>query len=624
MPWALGATVASNGGMPVSPPIPAVSSHGGMPTDPTRGRHRHGCQAGRQDDRDPRHRRRRAGRVDRAAQGARGCRRADRARLAGGGRDPGRSTTSTRPTDLHGRQDARGRRARTTTTALLLPGGVANGDFLRATRTPSRSCSRLRRGGQADRRRSATGRGCSSRRASSRAARSPRGRRSRPTSATPAATWVDEEVLVDQGLVTSRKPDDLPAFSAKSSRSSRGQADCAARRPRPSGNSAAGVCPADASGTLADPDASLDLDRRHQLRAGHRARQALQRRQRASPSASTSSTAKTGVRIQQKRVDPDDGRRGRLRGHRQGLRDRRPTATSSSSRASSSRSSPRRPRPSRSRTSSSSTEIDPIFYDHPYYLAPGAGRRQALPAAARGDARDRQGRDRQGRHPLTRRRSSRSARWTATSWGWRRCSSPTRSSRPTASTSSTTSRDVETTERELDIAKQLVESLAGDFEPDKYRDTYREEVLELIERKAAGEEIAVQPARDEDAEPVPDLMSALKASLDAVKARGDSSGNGAPRRRRSRRPPGSRRRPSPSPRRRPRRRRRSSPGRAGSPAGPVAATIATSAPSVRLRRSDCSGPGLQPGQARARLRLPRRGRRAHRRCARSSTASASW
>jgi DNA end-binding protein Ku len=77
--------------------------------------------------------------------------------------------------------------------------------------------------------------------------------------------------------------------------------------------------------------------------------------------------------------------------------------------------------------------------------------------------------------------------------------------------------DVETTDRELDIAKQLIESLAGPFEPDKYRDEYRDEVLSLIERKAAGEEIAVQPAAEEEEEPVPDLMAALKASLDAVR-----------------------------------------------------------------------------------------------------------
>ena len=73
-------------------------------------------------------------------------------------------------------------------------------------------------------------------------------------------------------------------------------------------------------------------------------------------------------------------------------------------------------------------------------------------------------------------------------------------------------------DREVDIAKQLVESLSSDFEPGKFRDTYRDEVLALIERKASGEEIAVQPARDEEAEPVPDLMAALRASLDAVRA----------------------------------------------------------------------------------------------------------
>ena len=80
---------------------------------------------------------------------------------------------------------------------------------------------------------------------------------------------------------------------------------------------------------------------------------------------------------------------------------------------------------------------------------------------------------------------------------------------------------MKTTKRELEIAIQLVESLAAKFEPQKYHDTYRKEVLDLIERKAQGEEIAVQPAPEEVAAPAPDLMSALKASLDAVRARDD-------------------------------------------------------------------------------------------------------
>src|SRR5947199_360616 len=67
--------------------------------------------------------------------------------------------------------------------------------------------------------------------------------------------------------------------------------------------------------------------------------------------------------------------------------------------------------------------------------------------------------------------------------------------------------EVEATDRELAMAQQLIESLSTPFDPSKYHDTYRERVLELIERKAAGEEIAVQPEAEEAA-PVPDLMAA--------------------------------------------------------------------------------------------------------------------
>ena len=54
------------------------------------------------------------------------------------------------------------------------------------------------------------------------------------------------------------------------------------------------------------------------------------------------------------------------------------------------------------------------------------------------------------------------------------------------------------------IAEQLINSLAGPFDPDKYRDSYREQVLALIDRKAQGEQIAVQPTAEEDEAPVPD------------------------------------------------------------------------------------------------------------------------
>ncbi len=62
------------------------------------------------------------------------------------------------------------------------------------------------------------------------------------------------------------------------------------------------------------------------------------------------------------------------------------------------------------------------------------------------------------------------------------------------------------------MATQLVETLSGDFEPEKYHDEYREQVLELIDQKAAGQEIVAQPEPEAPAK-VLDLMAALEASL---------------------------------------------------------------------------------------------------------------
>jgi DNA end-binding protein Ku len=73
--------------------------------------------------------------------------------------------------------------------------------------------------------------------------------------------------------------------------------------------------------------------------------------------------------------------------------------------------------------------------------------------------------------------------------------------------------DVELTDRERTMARQLVESLASDeFLLDKYRDEYREQVLDLIERKAAGEEIVAEPEVEAPARGL-DLVAALEASL---------------------------------------------------------------------------------------------------------------
>jgi DNA end-binding protein Ku len=76
--------------------------------------------------------------------------------------------------------------------------------------------------------------------------------------------------------------------------------------------------------------------------------------------------------------------------------------------------------------------------------------------------------------------------------------------------------EVEVTDREEKMARQLIDSLTTDFDPDKYHDDYRERVLALIEKKAAGQEIVVEEPTEEPTKVV-DLMAALEASLAAVK-----------------------------------------------------------------------------------------------------------
>jgi DNA end-binding protein Ku len=73
-------------------------------------------------------------------------------------------------------------------------------------------------------------------------------------------------------------------------------------------------------------------------------------------------------------------------------------------------------------------------------------------------------------------------------------------------------------QRELEMAKQLIESLTSDFKPDQYRDEYREELLDLLERKAAGKEVVSAPTEEPKPTKAPDLMAALEESLAAVRS----------------------------------------------------------------------------------------------------------
>ena len=170
------------------------------------------------------------------------------------------------------------------------------------------------------------------------------------------------------------------------------------------------------------------------------------------------------------------------------------------------------------------SDIDPVFYDHPYYLAPGPG--GAKPYRLLLEAMRETGRVAIARVVIRSKEQLVALRPMGDDvLGISTMLFSDEVVEPDKIDELAAASEVEATSRELDIAKQLVESLAGPFDPSKYHDTYREEVLDLIERKAAGEEIAVQPVAEEEEEPVPDLMAALKASLDAVREK-DTAGNG--------------------------------------------------------------------------------------------------
>jgi DNA end-binding protein Ku len=73
--------------------------------------------------------------------------------------------------------------------------------------------------------------------------------------------------------------------------------------------------------------------------------------------------------------------------------------------------------------------------------------------------------------------------------------------------------------QELEMAKQLIESLSGDWNPEEYSDEYREALLQIVEAKLNGQEIEV--VAPEPTAKVVDLMEALKASVAAAKKEAD-------------------------------------------------------------------------------------------------------
>jgi DNA end-binding protein Ku len=173
-------------------------------------------------------------------------------------------------------------------------------------------------------------------------------------------------------------------------------------------------------------------------------------------------------------------------------------------------------------------EVDPMYFDHPYFLAP-VGEAEGNLRAYQLLVRVMQSTDRAalGRFVLrskeylvlVRVRDDRLALTTMLFHD---------EVRP--------AKDVDTGGRkpakaQLDAAKALVEALSTDWDPDEYRDCYRERLLAVIEQKRKGKRITAPKAGRDEAGPPPDIMAALKESLERARAgegfdRGDGDGDG--------------------------------------------------------------------------------------------------
>jgi DNA end-binding protein Ku len=90
--------------------------------------------------------------------------------------------------------------------------------------------------------------------------------------------------------------------------------------------------------------------------------------------------------------------------------------------------------------------------------------------------------------------------------------------------------------KEQQMAEQLIESLSADFDPNAYRDEYREQLLGLIERKAEGKEIVASEGEVPKATRAPDLMAALEQSIAAVKDKGAKPAKATAKKRKAKAP----------------------------------------------------------------------------------------
>jgi DNA end-binding protein Ku len=164
-------------------------------------------------------------------------------------------------------------------------------------------------------------------------------------------------------------------------------------------------------------------------------------------------------------------------------------------------------------------QIDPIYFDSPYYLGPAEGAEKAYSLLA--SAMERSGKVAIARFVFRNKEHLAALRaddgvLTLTTMRFADEVVP-----PDELDDVLPDRKPKVAAKEVEMAEQLIDSLTSDFDPSAYRDEYREELMSLIERKAEGKEIVAPEAPEREATKAPDLMAALEESIAAVKGKSD-------------------------------------------------------------------------------------------------------
>jgi DNA end-binding protein Ku len=170
-------------------------------------------------------------------------------------------------------------------------------------------------------------------------------------------------------------------------------------------------------------------------------------------------------------------------------------------------------------------EIDPMYFDSPYYLGPADGAEKAYSLLA--SAMESSGKAAIARFVFRNKEHLAAIRasdgvLTLTTMRFHDEVVP-----PSELDDSLPDKAPKVAKREREMAEQLIDSLSTKFNPDDYRDEYREQLLALIEKKAEGKEIVAPEAEAPKATKAPDLMAALEESIAAVKEKGSGGGKKA-------------------------------------------------------------------------------------------------